>query len=53
MSTRERRRNERPTDPEQQVEWLYSWWKRLDQWLRDQGEEVPEDSSVYEPGGIT
>jgi 1-acyl-sn-glycerol-3-phosphate acyltransferase len=30
---------ERPADPEQQTEWLYGWWKRLDQWVRDQGEE--------------
>jgi hypothetical protein len=33
---------ERPTDPEQQVEWLYRWWQRLDEWVRAQGEETPE-----------
>lgn len=24
---------ERPTNPEAQVEWLYDWWKRLDEWV--------------------
>ncbi len=23
--------DERPTDPDSQVEWLYEWWKRVDQ----------------------
>lgn len=32
---------ERPTDPDQQVEWLYEWWQRLDQWVRAQGEKKP------------
>jgi 1-acyl-sn-glycerol-3-phosphate acyltransferase len=27
---------ERPTDPEAQVEWLYAWWKRLDEWIDGQ-----------------
>jgi 1-acyl-sn-glycerol-3-phosphate acyltransferase len=31
-----------PSEREQQIEWLYAWWRRLDQWLREQGEEVPE-----------
>jgi 1-acyl-sn-glycerol-3-phosphate acyltransferase len=31
---------ERPASPEQQTEWLYGWWQRLDQWVRDQGEET-------------
>ncbi len=26
---------ERPTDPDSQVEWLYAWWKRLDEWIDD------------------
>jgi len=30
---------ERPRDPEQQVQWLYDWWKRLDEWVAAQGEE--------------
>lgn len=32
---------ERPTEPEQQTEWLYEWWQRLDQWVRAQGEDTP------------
>jgi 1-acyl-sn-glycerol-3-phosphate acyltransferase len=27
--------DERPTDPDAQVEWLYGWWKRLDEWIDD------------------
>lgn len=30
---------ERPTDPDEQVKWLYDWWKRLDEWVEAQGEE--------------
>jgi hypothetical protein len=33
---------ERPSGPEEQTDWLYSWWKRLDQWVRDEGQETPE-----------
>ena len=32
---------ERQTDPEQQVEWLYRWWQRLDRWVGAHGEESP------------
>lgn len=32
---------ERPTDPDAQIEWLYGWWKRLDEWIETQGEEEP------------
>jgi hypothetical protein len=28
--------DERPTDPDSQVEWLYEWWKRVDQWIDGQ-----------------
>jgi 1-acyl-sn-glycerol-3-phosphate acyltransferase len=28
--------DERPTDPDSQVEWLYEWWKRVDQWIEGQ-----------------
>ncbi len=31
---------ERPREPEAQVEWLYDWWKHLDAWVEDQGEEA-------------
>lgn len=30
---------ERPDDPEEQVAWLYSWWKRIDEWVERQGED--------------
>jgi hypothetical protein len=22
-----------PTDPEEQITWLYDWWKRIDEWI--------------------
>jgi 1-acyl-sn-glycerol-3-phosphate acyltransferase len=28
-----------PLDAEAQVEWLYGWWKRLDEWIEEQGTE--------------
>ena len=31
--------SERPQDPDEQVRWLYDWWKRIDEWLKEQGEE--------------
>lgn len=31
--------HERPTDPHAQVEWLYDWWRRLDDWVEAQGDE--------------
>lgn len=30
---------ERPRDPDEQVKWLYDWWKRIDEWIEGQGEE--------------
>lgn len=33
---------ERPKDPDQQVEWLYEWWRRIDQWVGRQGQESAE-----------
>jgi 1-acyl-sn-glycerol-3-phosphate acyltransferase len=30
---------DRPTDPDEQVKWLYDWWKRLDEWVEGRGEE--------------
>jgi 1-acyl-sn-glycerol-3-phosphate acyltransferase len=29
----------RPQDPDEQEQWLYDWWRRLDQWVERQGEE--------------
>lgn len=30
------RRDEVPADEEEQVEWLYDWWKRIDEWIAAQ-----------------
>jgi 1-acyl-sn-glycerol-3-phosphate acyltransferase len=30
---------ERPLDPDEQVAWIYDWWKRLDNWIEDQEPE--------------
>jgi 1-acyl-sn-glycerol-3-phosphate acyltransferase len=30
---------DRPHDPDEQVKWLYDWWKRLDEWVEQQGQE--------------
>jgi hypothetical protein len=30
---------ERPQDPEEQVKWLYDWWRQLDDWVEAHGEE--------------
>ena len=35
------RPDERPDDPEAQVDWLYDWWKRIDGWVEAQGRESP------------
>lgn len=32
---------ERPQDPDEQIQWLYDWWGRIDSWIEDQGEETP------------
>ena len=32
---------ERPRDPDEQVQWLYDWWGRLDEWLEAEGEPRP------------
>lgn len=32
--------DERPSDPDALVEWLYGWWQRLDDWVEAQGEEA-------------
>jgi hypothetical protein len=29
----------RPDDPDEQIAWLYAWWKRLDAWLEQQPTE--------------
>lgn len=30
---------ERPSDPDGQIEWLFGWWKQLDEWIAGVGEE--------------
>jgi 1-acyl-sn-glycerol-3-phosphate acyltransferase len=30
---------ERPDEPDEQVEWLYDWWKRIDEWVSSEDEE--------------
>ena len=37
---------DRPVDPDQQIEWLYGWWQRIDRWLDEQGEPAPAERSV-------
>lgn len=31
--------SERPTEPDEQVTWLFAWWKRIDEWIDAQGTE--------------
>ena len=31
--------DEVPRDPDDQVDWLYDWWKRIDEWIGSQGTE--------------
>ena len=38
--------NERPREPDEQVRWLYGWWRRIDQWVDAQGEEAPTASEA-------
>jgi hypothetical protein len=33
--------DERPSDPDEQVRWLYAGWQRIDDWLDQQGEPRP------------
>jgi 1-acyl-sn-glycerol-3-phosphate acyltransferase len=33
------RSGEIPSDPDDQVAWLYDWWKRIDDWIASQGTE--------------
>ena len=36
--------SERPRDPDEQVTWLYEWWRRLDDWVEVRGRESPAAS---------
>jgi 1-acyl-sn-glycerol-3-phosphate acyltransferase len=42
--------DERPTDPEEQIDWLYDWWRQIDEWLETQGEETPDQAAVTSEG---
>jgi hypothetical protein len=33
-------RDQVPADPDAQVDWLYGWWKRVDEWI-----------AAHQPGG--
>ncbi len=33
--------SQRPRDPDDQVKWLYEWWKRLDAWIESEGGDQP------------
>ena len=32
-------RDEVPVGDDERVDWLYDWWKRLDEWVEQQGQE--------------
>jgi 1-acyl-sn-glycerol-3-phosphate acyltransferase len=34
---------DRPSDPDEQVQWLYDWWQRLDDWIDEQAKEAGGD----------
>jgi 1-acyl-sn-glycerol-3-phosphate acyltransferase len=44
---------QRPQDPDEQVKWLYEWWKRVDDWVDAQGEEAPpsRETTAVTPEG--
>ena len=37
-------------DPEDQIKWLYEWWRRIDDWVESQGEETPDEAAVSREG---
>jgi 1-acyl-sn-glycerol-3-phosphate acyltransferase len=44
---------ERPQDPDEQIQWLYDWWRRIDEWIDAQGEETPpsRETTAVSPEG--
>jgi hypothetical protein len=36
----------RPTEPDEQVTWLFDWWKRIDEWIDEQGTEADARQEV-------
>ncbi|MGB9183561.1 MAG: 1-acyl-sn-glycerol-3-phosphate acyltransferase [Solirubrobacteraceae bacterium] len=41
---------ERPRGSEAQAQWLYDWWKQLDDWVDDQGEETSAGAASAQGG---
>jgi 1-acyl-sn-glycerol-3-phosphate acyltransferase len=40
--------DEIPPDPDDQVNWLYDWWKRIDEWIAAQGTETESTRQAVE-----
>jgi hypothetical protein len=40
--------DEIPSDPGEQVDWLYDWWKRIDDWIASQGTETAAARSAVQ-----
>jgi hypothetical protein len=34
-----------PSDPEAQAEWLYAWWRRIEEWVEEVEADVPREPS--------
>jgi hypothetical protein len=41
---------QRPRDPEGQAQWLYDWWKQLDDWVEAQGDETAVGAAIAQGG---
>jgi 1-acyl-sn-glycerol-3-phosphate acyltransferase len=41
---------ERPRDKEGQIQWLYDWWRQIDEWVDAQGEETPDEAALSSEG---
>lgn len=37
-----------PSDPDEQLDWLYGWWKRIDEWIAAQGTEGEAERDAVE-----
>jgi 1-acyl-sn-glycerol-3-phosphate acyltransferase len=40
---------ERPADPNEQVQWIYEWWRRIDEWIARAGDEPPAEAPPAAP----
>ncbi|HSP18478.1 MAG TPA: 1-acyl-sn-glycerol-3-phosphate acyltransferase [Myxococcaceae bacterium] len=43
--------SDRPEHPDEQVRWLYDWWRRLDEWVEEKGEPVGRPELPEPPTG--